>query len=130
MTFKDVKFDFICYVPFTLSQKLHRQYNQSELLAEKLSEKLNIPLNDVMIKLFDTKSQHKMNFRYRVGNVFGVYDIKEDQDVTGKIILLVDDVRTTGSTLNDCARILKIRGADKVYCTVAALAGVKPKEEN
>lgn len=128
--FKDVKFDFICYVPFTLSQKLHRQYNQSELLAEKLSEKLNIPLNDVMIKLFDTKSQHKMNFRYRVGNVFGVYDIKEDQDVTGKIILLVDDVRTTGSTLNDCARILKIRGADKVYCTVAALAGVKPKEEN
>lgn len=126
--FGEIKFDFICFVPFTLSQKFHRNYNQSELLAERLSKKLNIPLNKVMIKLFDTKPQHNTSFRYRSGNVFGVYDIKENADVKGKTILLVDDVKTTGSTLNDCARILKIRGAEKVYCTVAALAGVKPKE--
>lgn len=128
--FKDINFDFVCFIPFTLSQKLLRKYNQSELLAEKLSEKLNIPLNRVMIKLFDTKPQHKTGFRYRAGNVFGVYDVKKDVDVKGKIILLVDDVKTTGSTLNDCARILKIRGAEKVYCSVSALAGVKSKEEN
>lgn len=127
--FGEIKFDFICFVPFTLSQKLHRKYNQSELLAERLSEKLNIPLNRVMVKLFDTKPQHKTGFRYRSGNVFGVYDINEKADVKGRTILLVDDVKTTGSTLNDCARILKIRGAESVYCTVVALAGVKPKEE-
>ena len=70
-----------------------------------------------------------MNLKYRAGNVFGVYDVNEKVDVTGKTILLVDDVRTTGATLNDCARILKIRGADRVYCTVCAVAGAKPKEE-
>ena len=126
--FKNVKFDFVCFVPFVLSQKLIRGYNQSELLAERLSEKLGLPLVDVMVKLFETKPQHKMNPRKRAGNVFGVYDINENKDVTGKTILLVDDVRTTGATLNDCARILKIRGADKVYCTVTALAGAKTKK--
>ena len=128
--FKDVEFDFICYVPFTASQKLQRKYNQSELLAEKLSEKLDVPLNNIMVKLFDTNSQHKMNFKYRAGNVFGVYDVNEKVDVTGKTILLVDDVRTTGATLNDCARILKIRGADRVYCTIIAVAGAKSKDDN
>lgn len=128
--FENAEFDFICYVPFTLSQKVQRKYNQSELLAKKLSDILNLPLNDVMTKLFETKPQHKMGFRYRTGNVFGVYDVKENADVTGKTILLVDDVKTSGSTLNDCARILKIRGAEKVYCTVVAIAGVKPKKDN
>ena len=128
--FKDIEFDFICYIPFTTSQKIQRKYNQSELLAEKLSKKLNIPLSNIMVKLFDTNSQHKMNLKYRAGNVFGVYDVKEKVDVTGKTILLVDDVRTTGATLNDCARILKIRGAEKVYCTVAVVAGAKPKNDN
>lgn len=127
--FKDVDFDLICFVPFTLSQKIHREYNQSELLAEKLSEKLNIPLKKIMVKLFDTNSQHKMKLKYRAGNVFGVYDVKERVNVKGKTILLVDDVRTTGATLNDCARILKIRGAENVYCTVVAIAGAKEKEE-
>ena len=128
--FKDVKFDFICFVPFGKLQKIQRAYNQSELLAEKISEKLDLPLNSVMTKLFETRPQHKMESQYRKGNVFGVYDIKDKKDVAGKTILLVDDVRTTGATLNDCARILKIRGANKVYCTVVAIAGVKPKEEN
>lgn len=128
--FKDIEFDFICYIPFTTSQKIQRKYNQSELLAEKLSEKLNIPLSNILVKLFDTNSQHKMNLKYRAGNVFGVYDVNEKVDVTGKTILLVDDVRTTGATLNDSARILKIRGADKVYCTIIAVAGAKSKDDN
>jgi predicted amidophosphoribosyltransferase len=49
--------------------------------------------------------------------------------VNSKTILLVDDIKTTGATLDACATILKIRGAEKVYCVTAALAGVKKKEE-
>ncbi len=126
--FADIEFDFITFVPFSLSQKLKRNYNQSELLAEKLSEELNVPLKNVLVKLFDTQTQHNMGAKYRKGNVFGVYDVKEKADVKGKIVLLVDDVKTSGATLDDCAWILKIRGAEKVYCVTATIGG-KRKED-
>lgn len=127
--FGDKKFDFICFVPFSKWQKLKRNYNQSEILAEKLAKELNIPLYNIMVKLFETKTQHKINSRARKGNVFGVYDIKNGAKVKDKTILLVDDVKTSGSTLDDCAWILKIRGASEVYCVTAAIAGFKKKEE-
>lgn len=127
--FKDKKFDFICFVPFTNWQKINRKYNQSEILAENLAKELKIPLCNILVKLFETKSQHKMNRRERKGNVFGVYDVKNGINVKGKTILLVDDVKTSGSTLDDCAAILKIRGASEVYCVTAAIAGFKKKEE-
>ena len=121
--FKDVNFDFICYVPFTKMQKLRRSYNPSEILAEKLSSELHIPLKNVLVKLFDTGTQHSMRVKNRSGNVFGIYDVDEIADVQGKTILLVDDIKTTGATLNECAWILKIRGAENVYCVTAALTG-------
>lgn len=127
--FQDKHFDFICFVPFSKWQSCSRNYNQSEILAENLSKELKIPLNNIMVKLFETKAQHKMNSRARKGNVFGVYDVRKEIDICDKIILLVDDVKTSGSTLDDCAAILKIRGAGKVYCVTAAIAGVKKKEE-
>lgn len=127
--FQDKKFDFVCFVPFSKLQVLRRNYNQSEVLAENLAKELKLPLYNVLEKLFETKSQHKMNSRGRKGNVFGVYDVKNGMNVKGKTILLVDDVKTSGSTLDDCAWILKIRGANEVYCVTAAIAGFKKKEE-
>ncbi len=127
--FADVNFDFITFVPFTISQSLKRNYNQSELLAEQLSKKLNIPLKRALVKLFDTKTQHKMKTTFRKGNVFGVFDVKENIDVKGKTILLVDDVKTSGSTLDECAWILKIRGAEKVYCVTATIVATKKEDK-
>lgn len=127
--FGEKQFDFICFVPFTGWQRIKRNYNQSEILAENLAKELKMPLCNIMVKLFETKSQHKMNSRARKGNVFGVYDVKNGINVKGKTILLVDDVKTSGSTLDDCAAILKIRGASEVYCVTAAIAGFKKKEE-
>lgn len=126
--FPRVNFDFICFVPFTKLQKIRRNFNQSELLAEHIAKLLEIPLKDVLIKLFETESQHKKSIRNRSGNVFGVYDVKENADVKGKTVLLVDDIKTTGATLNECAWILKIRGAKEVYCVTAALTGKEKKE--
>ncbi len=121
--FADLQFDFICFVPFTSMQKIRRNYNQSELLAEHLSKMLNIPLKRILVKLFETDTQHSKNIRNRRGNVFGVYDVKDGADVRDKTILLVDDIKTTGSTLDECAWILKIRGAKAVYCVTAAVTG-------
>ncbi len=121
--FKDINFDFVSFVPFSKIQKLRRTYNPSEILAEKLSSELHIPLKNVLVKLFDTSTQHNMRVKNRSGNVFGIYDVDERVNVQGKTILLVDDIKTTGATLNECAWILKIRGAENVYCVTAALTG-------
>lgn len=123
--FKDIKFDFICYVPFSPLQTTERSYNQSELLAEALSKRLEIPVKNALVKLFDVKSQHDMAIAQRKGNIHGIYDIKDGFSVKGKTILLVDDIMTTGETLNNCAVILKIRGTEKVYCVTAALTAKK-----
>lgn len=126
---KDIDFDFICYVPFSKLNKLTRKYNQSELLAKHLSKELQIPLNSVLVKLFENENQRNLNMMERIGNVFGVYDVKENADVKDKIILLVDDVKTTGATLDNCAWILKIRGAKSVYCTTVAISSFKKAEK-
>lgn len=129
--FEEVAFDFITYVPFTSEQRLSRDYNQSELLAEALSEALEIPLRTVLIKLFEISVQHSIGGSRRTGNVAGAYDVRENAEIKGKTVLLVDDIKTTGATLNECAKILKIRGADRVFCVTAALSGKKiEKDEN
>ncbi len=123
--FANVKFDFVCFVPFTLTQKIERNYNSSELLAEQVSKRLNLPLQNALVKLFNVKTQHDMTIQQRKGNVYGIYDVKDDFDIKGKTVLLIDDIVTTGETLNNCALIMKIRGAEKVYCATAAITTKK-----
>ena len=121
--FCDIGFDYITFVPISSFQRRHRDYNQSELLATELSKLLLLPVNNVLEKIFDNDIQHESSQHRRKGNVLGIYDVREKADVKGKIILLVDDIKTTGATLNECAKILKIRGAEKVYCVTVALTG-------
>ena len=123
--FKDIYFDMICYVPFSKGSKLTRKYNPSELLAKHLSKNLKIPLRPVLIKLYENENQRNLNMTERIGNVFGVFDVVENVDVKDKTILLVDDVKTTGATLSNCAWILKICGAKNVYCATVAITAPK-----
>ena len=121
--FKSVRFDYITFVPLTPFQKQNRAYNQSEVLANELGKRLNLPVKTVLEKLFENDTQHRASQNRRIGNVLGVYDVVENADVKDKIILLVDDIKTTGATLNECAKILKIRGAHKVYGVTVAMTG-------
>ena len=121
--FKGVKFDYITFVPLSSFQKQNRVYNQSEVLATELGKVLDLPVEAVLEKIFDNKTQHYASQNRRNGNVFGVYEVLKNVDVTDKTILLVDDIKTTGATLNECAKILKIRGANKVYGVTVAMTG-------
>lgn len=125
--FPDTAFDLVCFVPFSKRQKINRAYNPSELLAEGVALQLNAPFQDTLVKLFDVKTQHNMSTTQRKGNVHGIYEVKNGADVKDKTVLLIDDIMTTGETLNSCAVILKIRGAKSVYCATAALTA-KNKE--
>lgn len=119
--YKDETFDVITFVPFSDEQRLERKYNQSQILCEKVAERLNIGTEALLEKQNILNSQHSTRLKNRSGNVFGVYTIAQGADVRGKRILLVDDIKTTGATLNECSAVLKINGAERVCCVTGAV---------
>lgn len=120
-TFPDTVFDAVTSVPLSKRRKNDRGYNQAELLAKSVSDNLKIPYTELLRKVVNNKVQHKENARVRKINVYGVYDLIKGAYVNGKTVLLVDDVKTTGSTLNECAKMLKMHGAEKVFVVTFAI---------
>ncbi|MCD7796675.1 MAG: hypothetical protein LUG95_03415 [Clostridiales bacterium] len=84
-------------------------------------------MKPLLVKVEHTKPQKKLSARRRKVNLYGAFDVIDKEYVEGKTILLIDDVKTTGSTLNECTKMLKIYGAKAVYC--ATLAIVEPKSK-
>ncbi len=124
--FSDVKFDYITEVPMTRKSRKKRGYNQCFYLAKGISENLGIEHNsEVISKIYNTKIQHEIKYYLRKGNLTGVFDIPNPSDVRGKTILLCDDISTTGETLNECAKMLWLYGAEKVYCIALAVTPYK-----
>ncbi len=116
--YNEISFDCVTYVPLTEKRVKKRGYNQSQLLAASVSGELGLPCEELLIKIADNNSQRSQNAKQRKMNVFGVYDVKENANVKNKTILLIDDVKTTGSTLSECAKMLKGYGAKNVYAAV------------
>ena len=116
---EDISFDLITYFPQNKLTALVRGFNQSELIANHLSEIFNIPCKGTLIRTNDGVRQATLNKRERRENVRKCY-FKGDVEINGNVFL-VDDVYTTGATANYCARLLKSMGAKKVYLGVAAL---------
>lgn len=115
-------FDLIAYVPMSKKSLKKRGFNQSFLLAEKVGVLLNIPVEyKALVKVYETPPQHKAGASLRRGNLAGVFDVPNPSSLSGKKILLCDDVLTTGSTLNECAKMLLIAGAAEVCCLTAAV---------
>lgn len=120
-TFSNISFDVVTAVPLSRRRKSERGYNQAELLARSVASFLGVPYEDLLRKVVNNKVQHKENARIRKINVYGVYDLVSSADVEDKTVLLVDDVKTTGSTINECAKMLKMYGAKKVIVTTFAI---------
>lgn len=116
-----MKPDIIIPVPLHSSRKRKRGYNQSAKFAEGLSVKLNIPFSDTIItRIVKTDTQTKKTKLNRWQNVSEVFHVKDPLAVKGKRILLVDDVVTTGATIEACAHILKQNGC--VEINIACIA--------
>lgn len=128
-TYLGTSFDLITSVPMSKKELARREFNQSELLAKCIAQRLEIPLcKDALHKVADTKPQHTLPMFMRVGNNFGAFDADEYL-VNGKNILLIDDIITTGNTLNECAKMLRLAGAKSVSCAAAATVIVKSDTE-
>ena len=120
-SFKDVVFDFIAYVPQTEADMAEKGYNQGELLARTAAAYLGVPAENALCKLYDTGRQHDKPSVMRSGNVFGVFEPTDRFLPAGKTILLIDDILTTGATLEECAKMLLLYGAAEVYCAAAGI---------
>lgn len=114
--------DMILPVPMHRSKKRKRGYNQSELLARQLSKLLQVPTSsDILVKIRSTRPQSKLKREERLINLEGAFNVFDDSAIVGKNILLIDDVATTGTTLNHCAKVLYERGAAFIFASVIAI---------
>lgn len=115
------EFDIITWVPIFWRTKRTRGYDQAELIAKALAVKIQVPIVPLLVKTRKTRPMHKLKAAERRANVIGAFRAtRESGELDNMKILLVDDTLTTGSTVSECARILKMCGASKVYCATAA----------
>ncbi len=110
----------LTFTPLHWRRKAQRGYNQSELLAREIGKNLNIDVMALLIKKKSTKRQVELQGSARRENLKDVFVAREGLDIAKKKIIIVDDVYTTGSTLNECARVLKKEGVKEVWGLVIA----------
>lgn len=113
--------DFLIPVPLYWLDRRRRGYNQASLLASQIGKLTSIPLlQNVLIKCKKVPSQTKLSMAQRLKNVTGAFTVRNPGTVKDKKILLIDDVFTTGSTANECAKVLKNSGASRVHVVTLA----------
>lgn len=116
------KYDIAIPVPIHSKRRRERGYNQSELIARSLANKLNISVDPgVLAKRKNTPPQSSLAKDERYKNLEGAFEVKKPYLIKGKRVLLVDDVITTGSTLEQCGKILLQSGAVYVDAFVIAV---------
>lgn len=115
------KADYIIPVPMSKIKLRKRGYNQAEMLARSLSDILKIPVKtDALAKRESLIAQHKLSLQMRKKNAENIYFKGNPEGLEGKVVILCDDVMTTGSTINECAGLLKEMGAAAVIAAAAA----------
>jgi competence protein ComFC len=120
----ELQFDLISYVPMTKKALRNRGYNQSEFLANYLSQFLNIPVICNLVKVMDTKDQIGLSGDERWNNMKQCFESQKNKVIKNKKILLIDDVITTGATAFHCAHCLKEEGNNNVYILTIAKSNV------
>lgn len=115
------EYDFIIPVPMHKKKMQKRGYNQTELIARELSKMLNVPTKlNILSKIVNTTTQSKLNGKARQSNIQHAFLVKNDIEIENKKIVLLDDIYTTGATVEECGRVLKEAGAKEILVLVLA----------
>lgn len=116
---------YIVPVPLHPKRLREREFNQSAIIALVMGLRLGIPvLLDILIRQRHTRPQVELDIKERRNNVLGAFSVQDAEVIKDKDVILVDDVYTTGSTVNECAKALKKNGAQKIcVITIARMVG-------
>jgi len=115
-------FNIIVPVPLHPARQRERGFNQACLLVELLSAQTSIPSKPLLERIRYTTTQTALDRSERMENLHNAFRLRKNADVRGLRVLLIDDVLTTGSTLSECARVLKRGGAISIHAATAARA--------
>lgn len=116
------RFDVIIPVPLHPARERERGFNQAALLAELASAQMSLQTRPLLERTRYTTTQTAFDRAERMENLHGAFRLRKSADVRKLRVLLIDDVLTTGSTLSECARVLKKAGAISVHAATAARA--------
>ena len=119
------RIDYIIPVPLHISKKRERGYNQSDFICDGISEAVNIQvLKKCLKRTRFTQTQTKLSREERIQNVRGAFKLRKKyvDIIKGKNVIIVDDVITTGSTIIECAKVLKENGCGEISVCSLALA--------
>ena len=130
--YEGLYFDCCAFVPMHKDDEEERGYNQAQLLAEKIAEELNIPCYNLLKKDYKTNNQHALPSIMRTGNLLGAisYNEEESANIDNMRILLCDDIKTTGCTLDECTKTLLFKGCAEVRCVTACIKANTTKEKH
>ena len=111
----DIAFDEIIPVPIHTNRRKQRGFNQSEILCLEIKKYYGRVHPELLDRVLDTPHQASLGRVDRLNNLERAFKTNYKRRIKGKTILLVDDIYTTGTTINECAKVLYKAGADKVY---------------
>ena len=123
------EFDVVTYAPVSKKRLRTRGYDQARLIACETAKLWKTKPLTLLRKTRDNPPQSGFGAEERRGNVVGVYEAANAGALKNARILLIDDIVTTGSTLSECARVLKAAGARSVVCACLASASVETHKE-
>ena len=121
---KELSIDFICYVPISKASLKKRGFNQCSVLAKNISSILDIPVIDCLVKVKETKEQKLLGKEERMKNILDAFEIKNKEKLFKKNILLIDDVYTTGATINECKKNIEKCNINKIYLLTIAKSNI------
>lgn len=112
--FKTSNYQALVPVPLFSRRKRWREFNQAEILAQGLAKQVKLPVWNCLQRIRETETQTHLDRRQRQKNMHNAFRLAKGYEVSDNHYLMIDDVFTTGSTVNECARVLKQHGAQKV----------------
>jgi ComF family protein len=118
--------DGLVPVPIHFRRRRERGYNQAELLAEALAERCGLPVRDALVRVKDTLPQVGQGRAKRWENVRGAFELRSSAG-TGRRPVLIDDIQTSGATLEEAARVLRIGGAHAVFALTVCWEGLRER---
>lgn len=116
---KEVKVDMITWVPIHEKRLQTRGYDQAMLMAQDVAKRLDLPCTKLLDRTKETKPQYNLGKEERIENISGAFEFC-GVNISGKRIILIDDICTTGITMSECAKLIKNAGGEVLKLAFAA----------